>query len=69
MFGGGAPTTSKALLKNPLQYLLCVRAGGNPWDINEKKAKKKKKVKVEAVEDGAEVLEDGDIRTKGTLTC
>ncbi|BDA46307.1 hypothetical protein COCOBI_08-3990 [Coccomyxa sp. Obi] len=46
------PTSGKLQLK-----------GGNPWDISKKKAKKKKKIK-ETGEDGAEVLQEGDIRTK-----
>ncbi|CAL8462444.1 g1977 [Coccomyxa elongata] len=46
------PTSGKLQLK-----------GGNPWDISKKKTKKKKKIK-ETGEDGAEELQEGDIRTK-----
>ena len=38
--------------------------GGNPWDVKKKKAKKKKPLKVDEAEEG-DILENGDIRTKG----
>ncbi len=41
-------------------------AGGNTWEISKKKTKKKKKLK-ETGEDGEEILQDGDIRTKGVF--
>ena len=41
----------------------CV-AGGNPWDVKKKKAKKKKALKVDEAEEG-DILENGDVRTKG----
>jgi len=37
--------------------------GGNPWDIQKRKAKKKKAVKVDEAEEG-DILENGDVRTK-----
>ena len=42
-----------------------LRAGGNPWDVKKKKAKKKQVVKVDEGEEAADVLENGDVRTKG----
>ena len=43
-----------------------IGTGGNPWDITKKKAKKKKKIKEPEGEE-AEVLQDGDIKTKGEI--
>ena len=42
-----------------------LRAGGNPWDVKKKKAKKKQVVRVDEGEEAADVLENGDVRTKG----
>ncbi len=46
------------------------RAGGNPWDVKKKKAKKKRILSVDEGGEAADVLENGDIRTKGAhLNC
>ena len=46
------------------EYCLYGCLGGNPWDIKKKKAKKKKALKADEVEEG-DILENGDVRTKG----
>lgn len=49
-------------------YQLADCTGGNPWEVTKKKAKKKKRTEVPEGEE-AEVLADGDIRTKGRYTA
>ena len=47
-----------------LRVLLLPSTGGNPWDVKKRKAKKKKEGKVDDAEEG-DILENGDVRTKG----
>ena len=41
--------------------------GGNPWDVKKKKKVKQKKALKVGEEEEGDILENGDIRTKGTL--
>ena len=67
MYVSSAAAKISSRLSRDCQFLVsslfCV-AGGNPWDVKKKKAKKKKAIKVDEAEEG-DILENGDVRTKG----
>ena len=55
------------MVRDELSTIFGLRCeGGNPWDVKKKKkVKQKKALKIDEEEEG-DILENGDIRTKGT---